>query len=181
MSKPMFEYMVIHGEKGSGRKEQWMNEYPNVSGKCGTSATGMNQNHTTCPKNQLQLSQCDFPTSLLSVFLNVGCVQGHMARSPYLGGREGRHGGGWEDRTGANGRLLLTVTNGKDCDTGKIEGKRRNWQRRTRWLDSITDSVDVNLSKLREIVEDRRTWHSVVHGVTESDMTQRLENNSNQV
>ena len=63
----------------------------------------------------------------LSVFLNVGCVQGQMARSPYLGGREGRHGGGWEDRTGANGRLLLTVTNGKDCDTGKIEGKRRNW------------------------------------------------------
>ena len=50
-----------------------------------------------------------------------------MARSPYLGGREGRHGAGWEDRTGANGRLLLTVTNGKDCDTGKIEGKRRNW------------------------------------------------------
>ena len=40
-----------------------------------------------------------------------------------------------------------------------------------RWLDSITNSVDMNLSKLREIVEDRRTWHSVVYGVTESDMT----------
>ena len=45
----------------------------------------------------------------LSVFQNVGIVQGHMARSPYLGGKEGRHGGGWEDRTSANGRLLLLI------------------------------------------------------------------------
>ena len=51
--------------------EQWMNEYPNVLGKCGTSATGMNQNHTTCPQNELQLSQCDFPTGSLSVFTPV--------------------------------------------------------------------------------------------------------------
>ena len=47
---------------------------------------------------------------------------------------------------------------------GKIEGKRRWWQR-LKWLDSITDSVDMNLSKLREIVEDRVAWHVVFHGV----------------
>ena len=52
----------------------------------------------------------------------------------------------------------------------KIEGKRRV-QQKIRWLDSITDSVDMNLSKLQEIVEDRGTWHAVVRGVTESDMT----------
>ena len=54
---------------------------------------------------------------------------------------------------------------------GKIEGKqRRGWQR-TRWLDSITDSRDMNLSKLREIERDGESWHSAVHGVTESDLT----------
>ena len=53
---------------------------------------------------------------------------------------------------------------------GKIEGKRRA-QQKIKWLDSITDSVDMNLSKLQEIVEDRGTWHAAVHGVTESDMT----------
>ena len=51
-----------------------------------------------------------------------------------------------------------------------IEGKRRKGQQRVR-LYSITDSVDMNLSKLQEIVEDRGTWHAAVHGVTESDMT----------
>ena len=52
----------------------------------------------------------------------------------------------------------------------KIEGKRRV-QQKIRWLDSITDSVDMNLSKLQEIVEDRGTWHAAVRGVTESDTT----------
>ena len=52
----------------------------------------------------------------------------------------------------------------------KIEGKRRA-QQKIKWLDSITDSVDMNLSKLQEIVEGRGTWHAAVHGVTESDMT----------
>ena len=47
---------------------------------------------------------------------------------------------------------------------GKIEGKSR-WQQKTRWLDNIIDAMDVNLSKLRKIVEDREVWHAAVHGV----------------
>ena len=51
---------------------------------------------------------------------------------------------------------------------GKIEGKRRMRKHRTRWLDSITDSTDMNLSKLQEIVEDRGAWNSAVHGDAKS-------------
>ena len=54
---------------------------------------------------------------------------------------------------------------------GKIEGNRRRGEKRIRWLDSITDSMDTNLSKLGEIVKDRETWHAVVHGVAELDVT----------
>ena len=49
---------------------------------------------------------------------------------------------------------------------GKIEGKRRRGKQRVRWLDGITDSMDMNLSKLQETVEDRGVWRAVVHGVT---------------
>ena len=57
---------------------------------------------------------------------------------------------------------------------GKIEGKSRRGQKRMRWFDSITDSMDMDWNKLQEIVKDREAWYAAVHGIRESGATDKL-------
>ena len=64
---------------------------------------------------------------------------------------------------------------GKTLMLEKIEGRRRRGQQRMRWLDGITDSMDMNFSKLQELVTDREAWHAAIHGVAKSQIQQRVQ------
>ena len=65
--------------------------------------------------------------------------------------------------------VVRELTQWKRLMLGKIEGRRRRGQQRIRWLDGIIDSVDMILSKLQEVVQDREAWRAAVHGVAKSE------------
>ena len=69
---------------------------------------------------------------------------------------------------------------GKDLMMGKTEGKRERGRQRMRWLDSIINLIDMNLSKLWQMEEDRAAWRTAVHRVAKPDMTSQLNNHHNE-
>ena len=74
-----------------------------------------------------------------------------------------------------SGQILINI---KTLTLGKIEGKRRWWRQRMRWLDGITDSIDMSLGKLREAVRHREAWRPAAHGVSKSQLWLRLNSNN---